>query len=130
MAGGTVEFATPKFDAAAIWERFRQRGITAFSAVPTIFVRLIKYWDESLSKLEEPQRNTYLEGLRAIQQFHCGSAALPGYASRKWSELCGGRYIMERYGGTEFGNPFLNLPDMPYIPVSGIIMCLFTCWFC
>ncbi|KIX94631.1 uncharacterized protein Z520_09677 [Fonsecaea multimorphosa CBS 102226] len=113
MGGGCIEFTHPKFDAGRTWERISQGGITSLSAVPTIFVRLLKYWDDTLSKCDEGERKVYLDALCTIEQYHCGSAALPVHAAKKWKELTG-RHILERYGGTEFGNPFLNLTTTPF----------------
>ena len=35
----------PAFDAPTVWERFRSGEITVFTAVPTIYHRLIAAWD-------------------------------------------------------------------------------------
>lgn len=106
LGGGCVEFTRPKFDAAITWERIRQGGIKSLSAVPTIFVRLLQYWEQELEK--SPIREKYRAGMCAVGQFHCGSAALPRHISTKWSRVFPGTRIIERYGGTEFGNPFGN----------------------
>ncbi|OQU95793.1 hypothetical protein CLAIMM_01962 isoform 1 [Cladophialophora immunda] len=117
LGGGCIEFTHPKFDAATTWERIRQGGVTSLSAVPTIFVRLLKHWDDVLAKSDDAERKGYLDALCAVEQYHCGSAALPVRAAMKWKALTG-RHILERYGGTEFGNPFLNLKTTPFVPAS------------
>ncbi|KAJ9602991.1 hypothetical protein H2200_012286 [Cladophialophora chaetospira] len=108
VGGGCVEFTDPKFDAARIWDRIRLGGMNMLSAVPTIYVRLLQHWETVLVKLKPEMRESYQAAISSIEQFHCGSAALPVHISKKWTKLCRGRQIAERYGGTEFGNPFAH----------------------
>lgn len=117
IGGGCVEFTDPKFDAGALWDRIRLGGITSLSAVPTVFVRLLQHWDKVIQTLPLAEREAYRKALCDVEHYHCGSAALPVPAAHKWSQLCDGRHILERYGGTEFGNPYLNLKGMPFVPV-------------
>lgn len=116
--GGCVEFTTTKFQPRLVWDRIRQRGIATLSAVPTIFIKLIQCYDNELSQLPSAEQEEYRQALNAIQFFHCGSAALPQHWAERWAKLVDGRYITERYGGTEFGNPFLHIPGASYTPVS------------
>ncbi|KIW39196.1 uncharacterized protein PV06_08991 [Exophiala oligosperma] len=116
IGGGCVEFTRPKFDAAITWERIRRRGIKSLSAVPTIYVRLLQHWGQELEKSDS--REEYRAGMCAVEQFHCGSAALPRHISSKWSEAFPGTRIIERYGGTEFGNPFGNQRGGQLVPGS------------
>lgn len=118
IGGGCVEFTHPKFDAAKIWERIRLGGIKNFSAVPTIYVRMVKHWETVIQKLQHEERESYQAAISGIEQFHCGSAALQMHVSKKWTEICRGRHITERYGGTEFGNPFAYDSQIQRITVS------------
>lgn len=106
VGGGTVEFTRPKFDVARTWERIRQGSIKSISAVPTIYVRLLQHWEDVLAHHHD--REQYRSGMCGIEQFHCGSSALPRHVSARWSEVFPGTRMIERYGGTEFGNPFSN----------------------
>ncbi|KIW79440.1 hypothetical protein Z517_06052 [Fonsecaea pedrosoi CBS 271.37] len=118
VGGGCVEFTSAKLDIPGLWDRIRRGNITLFSAVPTVFIRLLQHWDNVLMKLDVEEREEYRRALCSIDQLHCGSAALPVHVSRKWATLCDGRHILERYGGTEFGNPFSNLKGMTFVPGS------------
>jgi malonyl-CoA/methylmalonyl-CoA synthetase len=124
IAGGCVEFTPLKFDAATIWERIRLGNIKSISAVPTIYVRLLQHWEDTLQHLDVQQREGYSNAVKAIQQFHVGTSSLPTPVSKKWAELFG-RRIFERYGGTEFGNPYANHATTELVPVSrGLISSL------
>jgi malonyl-CoA/methylmalonyl-CoA synthetase len=106
LGGGTVEFTLPKFDAATIWERIRQGGITSVSTVPTIYTRLLRHYEEILSRSPE-EKEDYRAAMGRIEIFQSGTSALPSAVSTKWNVKFG-RRILERYGGTEFGNPYAN----------------------
>ncbi|OAL24783.1 hypothetical protein AYO22_05572 [Fonsecaea multimorphosa] len=109
LGGGCVEFTQPKFNAAAVWDRIRLGGIKSISAVPTIYVRLLKFWEDELSKLEPGEKESHRVAMASIEQFHVGTSSLPTNVSSQWTLLFG-RRILERYGGTEFGNPYANYP--------------------
>jgi malonyl-CoA/methylmalonyl-CoA synthetase len=126
VGGGCVEFTQPKFDAAVVWERIRLGGINSVSAVPTIYVRLLDFWDNSLQKMEQQQKDGYRLAMAAIGQFHVGTSSLPTTVSARWGEIFG-RRILERYGGTEFGNPYANYADTKLVLV-GFLTCM-TCCF-
>ena len=98
----------PKFDAKAVWTRWlstKQPQVTLFMCVPTVYARLIAYYDESLA-------STYASKVAACcQKFRlqiCGSAALPSTIKRKWEKLSGGVVLLERYGMTEIGMALSN----------------------
>ncbi|KAJ9615693.1 hypothetical protein H2200_001769 [Cladophialophora chaetospira] len=117
IGGGCVEFTQPKFDAAMIWDRIHLGGIRSISAVPTIYVRLLQYWEHELQELEPVQKESYRTAMSSIEQFHVGTSSLPTNVSTKWAELFG-RRILERYGGTEFGNPYTNYSTTKLVPGS------------
>ncbi|KAK5302838.1 hypothetical protein LTR99_005795 [Exophiala xenobiotica] len=118
VGGGCVEFTPPKFDAVQIWERIKFGGINLFSAVPTIYVRLLQHWEKWSPGIDAVERELYQTAVSNIEQFHCGSAALPTSIASRWAALCRGRQIAERYGGTEFGNPFAHSPGVPVVTGS------------
>lgn len=51
LAGACIEFKPGNFDPQWCWERWRQGGITHFTGVPTIFMRMMRYYQEHLTKL-------------------------------------------------------------------------------
>ena len=98
----------PKFDAKAVWNRWlntRLPQVTLFMCVPTVYARLIAYYDESLASTQSTAVAT------ACQKFRlqiCGSAALPSPIKRKWEQISGGVVLLERYGMTEIGMALSN----------------------
>lgn len=100
LAGGTVEMY-PKFDAAAVWARWADKGSsTMFMAVPTVYSRLIDYFDTNIRGTSAEQ--SAREGVNALRLIVSGSAALPVSAKRKFREISG-HELLERYGMTEIG---------------------------
>ncbi|KAK2745900.1 hypothetical protein FQN57_003513 [Myotisia sp. PD_48] len=100
LSGGTVEMH-PKFDPKVIWNRWAAKGSsTMFMAVPTVYSRLIEYFDTKIrgTNLERPCR----EGARALRLVVSGSAALPIPIKAKFLEITG-QNLLERYGMTEIG---------------------------
>ena len=86
----------PSFDATTVWDRFGSGEITVFTAVPTIYHRLIAAWDAAAP---DAQR-TWSEGARRARLMMCGSAALPVQTLERWRALTG-HTLLERYGMTE-----------------------------
>jgi malonyl-CoA/methylmalonyl-CoA synthetase len=102
FSGATCEFI-PSFSAEKIFALFLEGKINVFMAVPTIYYKLITYW-EGLSATE--QQRLY----NAMKQFRlmvCGSAALPVSTMEKW-ETISGHVLLERYGMTEIGMALSN----------------------
>ncbi|KAL4951771.1 hypothetical protein BDW69DRAFT_186082 [Aspergillus filifer] len=102
VVGATIEFRSGSFDASWVWERFRRDGITVFSGVPTIYMRLRRFFDEHISGLREAEREEYIAGARRLRILLCGTSALPDPVQRFWTSILAGRTILTRYGGTEF----------------------------
>lgn len=101
-AGATVEFAG-RFEPAAVWERFASREITVFMAVPTIYVKLLRAWEEA----DEFTRARWSKGARRLRLMVSGSAALPVVVFERWEQITGQR-LLERYGMTEIGMGLSN----------------------
>ena len=107
-SGGTIEFRSGGFDTQWTWERIRKADLDFFSGVPTIYMRLMQYYEQVLSKrADAPQ---YAQGASRIRAMLCGTSALPRPLQQKWTALRGGSGILTRYGGTEFGNAFTVTP--------------------
>lgn len=107
-SGGCIEFRSGGFDAAWTWERIRQADLDFFSGVPTIYMRLMQYYEQVISKTSDAPE--YAQGASHIRAMLCGTSTLPRPLQRKWTALRGGSGILTRYGGTEFGNAFTVTP--------------------
>ncbi|MBI4888818.1 MAG: AMP-binding protein [Acidobacteria bacterium] len=88
----------PAFDAATVWARLGSGEITVFTAVPTIYHRLLAAWDAA----EPDVRRAWSDGARRTRLMMCGSAALPVQTLARWREITG-QTLLERYGMTETG---------------------------
>lgn len=100
---GAVCEIIPRFDAAEVWKRIAQGGLTLFMAVPTIYVKLIAAWE----KASEAERLRMSEGCRRMRLMVSGSAALPVSTLERWKEISG-HVLLERYGMTEIGMGLSN----------------------
>lgn len=107
-SGGCIEFRSGGFDTAWTWDRIRRGDLDFFSGVPTIYMRLMQYYEQVLSK--RPECSQYAQGVSRIRAMLCGTSALPRPLQQKWTALRGGSGILTRYGGTEFGNAFTVTP--------------------
>jgi malonyl-CoA/methylmalonyl-CoA synthetase len=103
ISGCVIEFRSGSFSAEWTWERWRQGGVTVFSGVPTIYMRMMRYFEQTLSSKSNAQE--YVQGARNIKACLCGTSALPKPIADFWAELLG-KKILLRYGGTEFGAVF------------------------
>ena len=84
------------FETEAIWDRLASGKITVFTAVATIYHRLIASW-EAASPAVQRVRSA---GARRLRLMMSGSAALPVQTFERWREITGHR-LLERYGMTE-----------------------------
>ena len=101
---GAICELLPRFDADKIWERLAVAdGTTLFMAVPTIYSRLIKKWEEA----DGSTRTEMTEGCRRLRVMISGSAALPAATLEKWRGISG-HTLLERYGMTEIGMALSN----------------------
>ena len=101
-SGACCEFL-PKFDAAQVWQIFQKGKVNVFMAVPTIYFKLISYWEKS-SPTEQALMS---ESCRAFRLMVSGSAALPVSVLEKWRSITG-QTLLERYGMTEIGMGLSN----------------------
>ncbi|ETN39265.1 uncharacterized protein HMPREF1541_05488 [Cyphellophora europaea CBS 101466] len=117
LTGACLEFRSGSFDPKWTWDRFRQGGITLFSGVPTIYMRMMRFWQETIAKLPEKERQQYKFGINSIRLCICGTSALPQPIEQFWAQLRDGRRIVQRYGSTEtgvvFNMPFEGGSDVP-----------------
>jgi Acyl-CoA synthetases (AMP-forming)/AMP-acid ligases II len=85
-AGACIEFRSGSFNTAWTWERWRRGGLTFFSGVPTIYMRMMRYFEEHIASQSPEIRNQYIAGARSIRTMLCGSSALPGPVQDFWVE--------------------------------------------
>jgi malonyl-CoA/methylmalonyl-CoA synthetase len=91
------------FDPDLAWDRLASGEITVFTAVPTVYHRLIASW-EAAAPAEQRRRS---EGARRLRLMMSGSAALPVSTLERWREITG-HTLLERYGMTEIGMALSN----------------------
>lgn len=103
MGAGACCEMPPRFDAAATWARLASGEITVFTAVPTIYHRLIAAWEAA----PEGLRRVWADGARRARLMMSGSAALPTALLARWQEITG-QVLLERYGLTEAGMVLSN----------------------
>ncbi|MFH1136072.1 MAG: acyl-CoA synthetase [Pseudomonadota bacterium] len=108
--GAAVEMA-PRFDAADVWRRIARGGITLFMAVPTVYVRLIAFWENAAPAAREEMSRA----AGKLRLMVSGSAALPVGILEKWRRITG-QTLLERYGMTEIGMALSNPLAGPRIP--------------
>lgn len=119
-AGACCEFI-PTFSAQKVFDIFKQGRVNVFMAVPTIYFKLISYW-ESLSA---EQRTEITNTLSRFRLMVCGSAALPVTVLEKWKHISN-HILLERYGMTEIGmaisNPYEGTRKPGYVglPLPGV----------
>ncbi|WP_020527884.1 acyl-CoA synthetase [Flexithrix dorotheae] len=101
-AGATCEFL-PKFSAKEVWDKFMKGNINLFMAVPTIYSKLIREYEDYPEK-KQKELKRILEKFRLMVS---GSAALPVPVLEKWKNISG-HFLLERYGMTEIGMALSN----------------------
>ncbi len=101
-AGATCEFL-PEFNSRTVWKRLSSGDVTVFTAVPTIYHRLLVAWKD----LPDDIRLTYFEGMSHLRLMMSGSAALPVQMLEQWRQTTG-HTLLERYGMTEIGMALSN----------------------
>jgi malonyl-CoA/methylmalonyl-CoA synthetase len=98
----TCEFM-PSFDAVTVWNRLASGEITVFTAVPTIYHRLIAVWEKAAAGVQ----HVWSHGSQRVRLMMSGSAALPVQMLERWREITG-HTLLERYGMTELGMALSN----------------------
>lgn len=119
MAGACVEFRSGSFDAEWMWNRWRTGGLTHFSGVPTIYMRLMRFFVQHIQSLPEDKIAEYVQGANQISSMFCGTSGLPTPVQEFWTSLRNGKPMLARYGGTEFGS-VLTVPLGDQVPVGSV----------
>ena len=119
-SGACCEFL-PKFEAAKVWQKLSGGQLTLFMAVPTIYFKLIAFWNAAAT--EEKERLS--KGVKALRLMVSGSAALPVPVLEKWKKIST-HTLLERYGMTEIGMALSNAyrterrPGHVGLPLPGV----------
>jgi malonyl-CoA/methylmalonyl-CoA synthetase len=101
-SGACCEFLS-KFSADKIFDIFCRNEVNVFMAVPTIYYKLIAYWNE----LPAGQQQKISASLRDFRLMVSGSAALPISVLEEWQKISR-HTLLERYGMTEMGMAISN----------------------
>lgn len=124
-AGATVHLYS-KFDVETISKQVAANTFTVFMAVPTIYVKLIQYFET----LNSDQVKTICDGFANMRLNISGSAACPVKLFNQWQQLTG-QVLLERYGMTEIGmgisNPYYGERRAGFVgqPLPGVEVALF-----
>lgn len=111
----------PEFDAAKVFDVFKSGEINLFMAVPTIYFKLITYYES----LPSSEQLILTEAMKKFRLMVSGSAALPVTVMEKWKKISG-HTLLERYGMTEIGmalsNPYDGERKAGYVgmPLPGV----------
>ena len=107
------------FGATQSWEHLVHPGfdrhITVFTAVPTIYSKLITSYDTKLASRPQTRDFVREQCSQIIRLMMCGSAALPETVHRRWADITG-QSLLERYGMTECGMALSNPLNGERIP--------------
>jgi malonyl-CoA/methylmalonyl-CoA synthetase len=106
VSGACIDFRSGSFDERWMWERWKRGGLTFFSGVPTIYMRMMRYYMQAIDKLGREKKHEYIAGARQFRALLCGSSALPTPVQNFWTDILGGKRLLTRYGATEFGAVF------------------------
>lgn len=96
----------PKFEPKQVWAEITRGHLTLFMAVPTIYVKLISFWQQSTPEAQAQMS----AGAAKMRLMVSGSAALPQPVLKTWQEITG-HFLLERYGMTEIGMALSNPLD-------------------
>lgn len=121
-SGACCEFL-PKFSADLVWEKLSNGSLTRFMAVPTIYYKLINYWED-----QDNEKQARLSiGASKLNLMVSGSAALPVPTLERWRAITE-QTLLERYGMTEIGMGLSNSfrgerrPGHVGLPLPGVEM--------
>ncbi|XP_016396425.1 acyl-CoA synthetase family member 3, mitochondrial isoform X2 [Sinocyclocheilus rhinocerous] len=107
----------PEFSAQKVWEQLissKSPMVNVFMAVPTIYSKLIEYYDQHFT---QPRVQDFIRAVckERIRLMVSGSAVLPQPVLERWAEITG-HVLLERYGMTEIGMALSNPLKGPRVP--------------
>ncbi|XP_042351377.1 malonate--CoA ligase ACSF3, mitochondrial isoform X2 [Plectropomus leopardus] len=106
---GATCIMLPEFQPQKVWEMLlssKAPMVNVFMAVPTIYSKLIQYYDHHFT---QPHVKDFVKAVckERIRLMVSGSAALPLPTLQRWEEITG-HTLLERYGMTEIGMALSN----------------------
>ncbi|XP_034385332.1 malonate--CoA ligase ACSF3, mitochondrial isoform X1 [Cyclopterus lumpus] len=106
---GATCIMLPDFQPQKVWEMLLSSKaplVNVFMAVPTIYSKLIQYYDQHFT---QPHVKDFVKAVckERIRLMVSGSAALPLPTLQRWEEITG-HTLLERYGMTEIGMALSN----------------------
>lgn len=106
---GATCIMLPEFQPQKVWEMLLSSKaplVNVFMAVPTIYSKLIQYYDQHFT---QPHVKDFVKAVckERIRLMVSGSAALPLPTLQRWEEITG-HTLLERYGMTEIGMALSN----------------------
>jgi malonyl-CoA/methylmalonyl-CoA synthetase len=104
IAGACIEFRTHgSFDPAWVWDRLKHGGITVFSGVPTMFLRLMWQYEKAVAPLPAKEQQEYTGAIKTLKCMLSGSSALQQPVQDFFTQLRanGKPGIFVRYGSSE-----------------------------
>nr|XP_054587835.1 malonate--CoA ligase ACSF3, mitochondrial isoform X1 [Nothobranchius furzeri] len=124
---GATCIMLPEFQPQKVWEMLlnsRAPTVNVFMAVPTIYSKLIQYYDQHFT---QPRVKDFVKAVckERIRLMVSGSAALPLPTLQRWEEITG-HTLLERYGMTEIGMALSNplrgprTPGAVGVPLPGV----------
>lgn len=117
LSVGATCVMLPEFQPQKVWERLLSSEaprVNVFMAVPTIYSKLIQYYDQHFT---QPHVRDFVKAVckERIRLMVSGSAALPLPTLQRWEEITG-HTLLERYGMTEIGMALSNPLKGPRVP--------------
>ena len=82
--------------------------------------RMMRYYEQHISKMPVAEQDTYAEGANKIRIMMCGTSALPRPLQEFWTKLRRGKIILTRYGSTEVGAIFRVPLDPSGVPDGSV----------
>ncbi|OJD23564.1 hypothetical protein ACJ73_05082 [Blastomyces percursus] len=119
-SGACVEFRSGSFDVVWLWERWKKGGLHIFSGVPTIYMRMMRHFEQKIARMPPHEVGQYIAGARQFRALLCGTSALPTPVQEFWTKLLGGKTILSRYGASEIGPVFTPSIDSGPIPPGSV----------
>jgi malonyl-CoA/methylmalonyl-CoA synthetase len=89
------------FNPKWFWERISQGGVSVFSIAPEGYDRLAEYFDEHIATLPPAHKERYIHGITAVRFAGVTGSLLLPQTQQRWTELRGGKPLLNLYGSTE-----------------------------
>lgn len=103
LSTGAEVVLLPQFSPEKVWNEWLTQKYTLYMAVPTIYNRLIQYWQQANPTLQQK----YSEATSKMRLMVSGSAPLPVSVLQEWQKITS-HFLLERYGMTEIGMALSN----------------------